>query len=146
MVPASGVPIWLAAAVMVLLIALATLFGGFLYSARHTKFQVGVDGLGVSGTLYGRQISLQSFLLKEAKVLDLAQDETHWLKWRTNGLGLPGYQAGWFRLGNGEKALAFITDARHVAYLPTTDGYSVLLSVAEPEELLEALRQAAAEK
>jgi hypothetical protein len=29
---------------------------------------------------------------------------------RTLGTGLPGYQAGWFRLRNGEKALLYLTN------------------------------------
>jgi crotonobetainyl-CoA:carnitine CoA-transferase CaiB-like acyl-CoA transferase len=59
---------------------------------------------------------------------------------RTNGVGLPGYRAGWFRLRNGEKALAFVTDVHRVTYLRTTDGYSVLLSVEQPQQFASALQ------
>jgi hypothetical protein len=57
---------------------------------------------------------------------------------------LPGYSAGWFRLRNGEKALAFVTDRQRVLYFPTWKGYSILLSVAEPDAMLAALRRAGA--
>ena len=60
---------------------------------------------------------------------------------RTNGIGLPGYSAGWFKLANGEKALLFVTDRGKVVYMPTTDGYSVLLSTVNPEEFLESLNK-----
>ena len=57
-----------------------------------------------------------------------------------DGTGLPGYQAGWFRLRNGEKALVYLTDRGRAVYVPTTAGYSVLLSPAEPDAFLAALR------
>jgi hypothetical protein len=43
-------------------------------------------------------------------------------------------------LRNGEKALVFVTDPKSVAYVPTRAGYSILVSVAEPARLLEAVR------
>ncbi len=61
------------------------------------------------------------------------------MRTRTNGAGLPGYQAGWFRLQSGEKALVFVTDLERVVYVPTNEGYSLLLSVEEPDEFLDAL-------
>jgi hypothetical protein len=60
------------------------------------------------------------------------------------GTGLPGYRAGWFRLKNGERALVYLTDDRRAVYVPTTAGYSVLVSPGEPDQFLAALRQASA--
>ncbi len=61
------------------------------------------------------------------------------LKRRTMGTGLPGYGAGWFRLRNGEKALAYVTAPSRIAYVPTSDGYSLLLSLEAPDAFLRAL-------
>jgi hypothetical protein len=61
-------------------------------------------------------------------------------KWRTMGTGLPGYQAGWFRLKNGEKALLYLSDRSRAVYVPTTAGYSLLLSPADPDRFLSAVR------
>ena len=44
------------------------------------------------------------------------------------GTGLPGYQAGWFRLRNGDRALVYLTDRSKAVYVQTTDGYGVMLS------------------
>ena len=65
-----------------------------------------------------------------------------WLqpKWRRIGTALPGYQAGWFRLRNGEKALLYLTDRTRAVYIPTTAGYSLLLSPADPDAYLSRLR------
>jgi hypothetical protein len=60
---------------------------------------------------------------------------------RTNGIGLPGYQVGWFRLKNGETALLYVTDESTVTYLPTTEHDVLLLSVENAEAFLQALRE-----
>lgn len=56
------------------------------------------------------------------------------------GTGLRAFAAGWFRLRGGEKALIYLTDRHSVLYVPTLDGYSLLLSSSEPERFLAALR------
>ena len=40
------------------------------------------------------------------------------------------------------RRLAYLTDRRRVVYLPTRDGYSILLSVREPQAFLDALKTA----
>jgi hypothetical protein len=59
---------------------------------------------------------------------------------RTFGTRLPGYASGWFRLKNGERALAYLTRRESVVYLPTSLGYSLLLSATRPQELVGVLQ------
>jgi hypothetical protein len=101
---------------------------------------VGEEGLKIVGDVYGRTIPARELIADQARALDLTLDRDHALALRTNGVGLPGYRSGWFRLRNGEKALVFVTDARRVVYIPTRAGYSVLASVVEPDRFVEALR------
>ena len=80
----------------------------------------------------------------ESHILKLEKTSQFWPTRKTVGSNLPGYYSGWFKLRSGEKALLYVTDRRQVVYVPTTKGYSVMLSVREPQRLLEALgRQAA---
>ena len=51
------------------------------------------------------------------------------------------FKAGWYRLANDSKALVFITNPRHVVYVPTVDGSALMMSVANPEQFLDALKQ-----
>jgi len=143
-VPATGGPIWVFVGLGVLLLAMVGLFGYIVWSSRHVTFEVSSAGLRVCGDLYGRRISLESLVVDNARIIDLESDADHRPKWKTNGTGLPGYSAGWFRLRNGEKALVFMTDRRRVLYLPTRQGHCLLLSPAAPDALLRALRAAAA--
>ncbi|MGH9535718.1 MAG: PH domain-containing protein [Terriglobales bacterium] len=111
------------------------------YNAHHVRFEVDGGGLTIKGDLYGRTVPWNELELSQARALNLKQQTQFRLTWRTNGLGLPGYSSGWFKLADGEKALAFITDPTRVAYIPTSRGYAVMLSVADPRMFLESLRQ-----
>ncbi|HYO15488.1 MAG TPA: PH domain-containing protein [Thermoanaerobaculia bacterium] len=139
-VPAASATLWVLAAVGLLLVGLTALFGYTAYASRNTRFTVSVEGLRIQGDLYGRTIPLSELRTGEARALDLEREPQLRPRWRTNGVGLPGYLSGWFRLDNREKALLFVTDRKKVVYIPTTRGYAVLLSVAEPERFLSALR------
>lgn len=139
-IPASTAPWIVLVPAFVVLLGLVALFVWFAYSSRHVRFEVSSDGLKIAGDMYGRMIPGQDLITAQARILDLTKDTDYALARRTNGTGLPGYRAGWFRLRNGEKALAFVTDTKSVAYVPTRAGYSVLVSVAEPGRFLEAIK------
>jgi hypothetical protein len=142
MIPASSAPLWFLGGVCAFLLALVAFFGYLAWSTRHVRYEVSSEGLRIRGDVFGRAIPLPHLDLAGARPIDLAVEPNLAPVGRTMGTGLPGYAAGWFRLRGGGKALAFLTDHRRVLYLPTNRGYGVLLSVAEPQRLLAALRAA----
>ena len=73
------------------------------------------------------------------RIIDLNTQTEYKPRIRTNGIGLPGYEEGWFKLRNNEKALLFVTDYSRVVYIPTDKGYSLLLSVSSSEEFRRSL-------
>ena len=111
------------------------------YSASHATFTVTEDALRIRASFYGRTIPRSDIVTDGVKVIDLNVESGYRPKSRTNGIGLPGYAEGWFKLADKEKALLFVTDRSRVVYIPTTDNYSVLLSVREAEEFAGLLRQ-----
>ncbi len=139
-IPASSKILFLVIPMAVLFVALLVLFGYITYSSRHVRFEVDDEALQLKGDLYGRKISLSQLKIDEARLVNLDQDDQLRPTLRTNGAGMPGYSSGWFRLKNGEKALLFVTDRKSVVYVPTTEGYSLLLSVSEPNRFLASLR------
>ena len=139
-VPAPAVTLWFVAGIAVLMSLLVGLFLWIGWATRSTVFEVSGDKLTIRGDMYGRAIPRSDLVMDSARIINLKTDREHQLKWRTNGCGLPGYASGWFRLMNGEKALAFVTEGERVVYLPTTKGYSVLLSPKDPQQLLNALQ------
>lgn len=53
---------------------------------------------------------------------------------------MPGMALGWFRAkSGGDKIFAAVADGGRVLVIPTTAGYSILVSPDEPDALLEEL-------
>lgn len=141
MTPAPAKALWFLAALCLLMAVLTLMFGYLAYSARNARFEVSPRGVRLVGDLWGRSIPWEVIDLDGARTLDLRVAPEYRLKRRTMGTGLPGYGAGWFRLRNGEKALAYVTDPSRIAYIPTSDGYSLLLSLEAPDAFLRALNE-----
>ncbi len=143
LVPADISPAWMLYALGVLLAVFVGLHLLIARQPRNLRLAVSDAGLEITGGWYGRTIPLEALRVAEGREINLTHQMDYRPRWRTNGIGMPGYRAGWFRLRNGEKALAFLTDGRRAVYLPTTEGYVVLASVADPRGFLEALAGAA---
>ena len=136
--PVAGRAFWLVLLVPGLVLALVV---GVL-GAHAARFEVSAEGLRLRGDLYGRTIPIGDIRAGDARRINLAATPDLAPRRRTMGTGLPGYRSGWFRLRNGERALLYLTDWSRAVYVPTTDGYSLLLSPADPDRFLAALRQA----
>jgi hypothetical protein len=141
-IPASNGPIWFLVGIVVFLVLLVSLFAWFAYASRNVRFELSDEGLRIAGDMYGRTIPYSSLVVDRVEVLDLSRDRQYQPKWRTNGAGLPGYAAGWFKLRNGEKSLCFLTSRRSVVYVPTREGYSVMMSVERAADFTAALASA----
>jgi hypothetical protein len=112
-----------------------------LRGAQAARFEVVGEGLRLRGDLYGRIVPREQLVLDGARRVDFAGEPGLLPKWKRVGTSLPGYQSGWFRLRNGEKALLYLTDRARAVYIPTTAGYSLLLSPLDPDGFLDALRR-----
>ncbi len=133
--------IWIFSVVMgLVLLGVIGLLASFGYQARHATFTVNEEGLRISPGIYSRFIPKEDINTAGVRVVNLNTDSEYKPKWRTNGAGLPGYAAGWFKLQNKEKALLFVTDKSSVVYIPTTGNYSVMLSVKNAGEFVDLLQ------
>lgn len=127
-----------------LMAALALMFAWFMWSASNATAAIRDGALHIQVPLYGRSIAIADLDLDAARVVDVDKSSPLRPRMRTNGIGLPGYGVGWFRLRDGSKALMAMTSRRNMLYLPTRHDYVLLLSVADPERLLAQLRAGAA--
>ena len=125
-----------------LLVVTATLFVWITWSASHSSISIRDRSLKIDIPVYGRTIPIANLDLAGAQVLSLDERSDVRTVMRTNGIGLPGYAAGWFKLASGRKALLGVTSGP-VLYIPTSEGYSVLLSVKHPDVALQKLRSVA---
>ena len=138
--PAESRYLWFLIPVGVILLGAMALLVTSVRGAHASRFEIRPDGLRLAGDLYGRVVPKAQLRVDLARRVDLGRDEALRPRWRRVGTGLPGYQAGWFRLRNGEKALLYLTDRSRAVYIPTTAGYSLLLSPADPDGFLSRLR------
>lgn len=143
MVPTSGLAVWFCVGMCLLMASLVALFGYLGRVSLRVRYQVGDFGLRILG-MYGRTIPATSLVVEQVRAMPLASERGLRPSIRTNGAGLPGFLAGWVRLENGQKALVFLTDWDRVVYIPTRDGYSVLLSATDPAALVASLNAHAA--
>ncbi|WP_419162810.1 PH domain-containing protein [Candidatus Palauibacter sp.] len=134
--------IWFFIIIIVVLMGVTLMLGWAAWSTRNSRAEVSPEGLKLVGDLWGRTIPLDQLQLDDARVVDLRGEPDLVPRRRTMGTALGGYSAGWFRLRNGEKTLVYLTDRRRVVYIPTRDGYSLLLSQSAPGRFLDALRNA----
>lgn len=139
--PASSKPLWVLAIICMLLVAVLFSLAFTAYASRNSRVEVDVDRIRLVGDFWGREIPFTQLDASAARILDLTKGSKYALKRRTFGTGLPGYASGWFRLRGGEKALVYLTRRSQVVYVPTTNGYSLLLSIDKPERFIEFLQQ-----
>lgn len=122
-----------ALAIAVLLAILA------LWQLSVVRIEVIADTLRVGGGLYRVSVPL-SEVRRDAVTLHGPAHSSNILGLRTNGIGMPGLALGWFRAkSGGDKIFAAVADGGRVLVIPTTAGYSILVSPDEPDALLEEL-------
>ena len=144
-VPASSGPMWGFAIFCVVMIGLILFIYFICISSRNTKFEVTATGLKITGNIYGRMLPYDILRLEQVHPINMISQSEYKLRFGTSSTNMPGYKAGWFRSRQG-KMLAFVTDPTRVLFIPTQKGYGVLLSVDQPEILLEALNRMATDQ
>ncbi len=138
--PAESRYLWFFIPITILVVGVLVMLAMSMRGAQTSRFEVLADSLRLSGDLYGRTIPKSSLVLDQARRVNLDVEPGLRPGWKRVGTGLPGYQAGWFRLRNGEKALLYLTDRSRAVYVPTSNGYSLLLSPADPDGFLRTLK------
>jgi hypothetical protein len=133
--------IWVLIGVIILMLLFALLFVYIIHSIKNCRFEMSSQGLQILGDIYGKFIPRVSLITEEARIVNLNVEKSLKPMLKTNGIGLPGYASGWFRLPDWKKALLFITDLKEVVYIPTKDGYSLMITPENPQEFLALLKE-----
>ncbi len=143
MVPATQSTLLLMIPLAFVLVGAVGIFLYFFWTARHTDIIVDRDEIVVTGFFYGRTIPMPNVIADAIRIENIDKASPYRLTRRTNGVGLPGYKAGWFRMANGEKALVYVTVKDRVVVVPTTAGYTLLASVENPDAFVAKIRDMA---
>ena len=141
MIPPGNSVNWFFGGLTLLFVGILVLFLFMAWSAHHVRFELDAGTLRLRGDLWSRSIATSSLRVSEAQIVDASTHPFYRPTRKTSGSALPGYQTGWFKLANGEKALLYLSDRRRAVYIPTSEGYSLLLSPQNPDAFLTALRR-----
>lgn len=140
--PISGVARWILPGLAALMLLLAVGFGWLYVRGRNVSLRLDASGVTFDAPLYGRTIRRTDLIIDACKVVDLSREPELEPSWRTNGVGLPGYRLGWFKLKSGAKALVYLTHGPRAVYLPTNKGYVLLVGLKDPKSFVVALGSA----
>jgi hypothetical protein len=132
-----GVPGALRALVSIAALGFAALFVRF--ATTRSYLAVRPDRIILRIPVYGRSISFDRVILQSLTRLTIKESQGYRLKWRTNGLSVPGYQLGWFRTTSEGRVLAAISADDLVAF-KTLDDFSIIVSAEDCDSLIAVLR------
>lgn len=132
-----------ASAMLAIALLLGPVWGVLDWALRRQRLSLDSQGLSVATTFYKRSLPLASLKLDQARVIHLAEHIDFKPRLKTNGTSLPGLKSGWYRLANGNKALVSLRQGEQVLWLPTSEGYDLLLEPIDARQLIEHLRQVA---
>ena len=112
---------------------------GFV-APRTLRFILTAENLQIRGDLfYGRRIRRSTLNIEQARLVPSDGEGALKATVRLNGVGLPNYQSGWFRTNFG-KTLLFQRPGRPAVAIPVGDAYILIVTPADPDQLLQALR------
>lgn len=142
--PASNAMLWIFLPMCVFLLLLIGFFGYTLYGAYHSSVEVTDNELVINVPFYGRSIPLNELDIAGAERISLSANQQAGPSFghRTNGMSVPGYRTGWYKLKNGRKALLALSSKERVVLIPGKGDYDVMLSVRDPEAFMLKLQQA----
>ena len=95
--------------------------------------------LTIDSLIYKTKLPLSSIDKENVKAINM-YDEKLSITLRTNGIGLPHAQIGWFR-GSGGKYKLYLTDKTSVVSIPTTEGYTILFSSKDAEQIVKIIKE-----
>jgi hypothetical protein len=128
-------PAWLAFAAMPFIAGLIAM------DMLRRDVRLDDKGLRLRTLPWRSTVKLADIDLERAEIVDLASRPELMPRMKIAGSRLPGYRSGSFWLRDKRRASVLLTDLHRVLVLPLRKGTVILLSVQQPDALLEALRR-----
>lgn len=135
----AAIPMYLGIGVGVIV---AAIFAWFAVGQARSTIEIAGGELRLNVPIYSRAVPLARIAADGIGPVTLSPGSGYAYATRTNGLGLPGYQLGWFRTRERGRVLVAVTTPDVLA-IPTLDDYTLLVSVEEPDRVRRALEAAA---
>jgi hypothetical protein len=117
---------------LVALVAVLALIAGHMYAA---KVRFDAVGLHIGAGLYRNHVRWSDIV---GVVRGPAETR---LRWRTNGIGLPGFSLGWFRTVDKRVVFAATGPTHDAIRLYLRGAHDVIVGVGEPDALMHELER-----
>lgn len=140
--PASPSATYILMILAAVLLATAVVIAYVVWLSARGTLHLGAGGVDLQVPFYGRHIDLNELDLSAAVAVEDVRASPFTPSVRTNGVGLPGYQVGWFRLSNGDSGLVALGAGSKAIAVPVRSGFVLVVGVDAPSEALAALRSA----
>lgn len=134
----NGIPI--RTATLILIVALIPFIAISWSALARRSLEINCSEVIVKAAFYTARIK-RSDIKTDIQVLNLDNQSSIDIVTRVNGIGLPGYQVGWFSLKNGRAAFSSVT-SKDVLYIPTTKNFDLILSLPDAQSALDRLKNA----
>ncbi len=125
------------------LLGIAAIGLSIAWSVRHRTVRIDERRLIVQAGPFRTNQPVADFDLDAARIVNLNETPTLKPMLKLFGIGLLGYAGGHFWLRDRSTAFVLLTDPTRVLVLPNRQGRKVLLSMEQPQALLDALRTVA---
>ncbi|MGI2259642.1 PH domain-containing protein [Shewanella sp. GXUN23E] len=123
---------------VVLVLGLTLIFSWAWYKAQSAEVSLNMTQFRLDVPFYGETLARSELIAGGVREINLNEEPGLKPDLRTNGMGMPGFQLGWFRLDDGQKALMAVGTGTQVL-IPTHKGYVIIVSTSDAERLIAAL-------
>ena len=128
---------------LVLGLSLVVYLALVLVMRRH-RLQIDAGGIEVATTFYTRHLRWEQLRLDAARVIDIQERTELRPAVKSNGVSMPGFHSGRFRARNLGRLFVATAGGRRLLWLPTHEGYDLLLQPRKPAAALERMKALAA--
>jgi hypothetical protein len=118
----------------------ALIFVGVMFTITSPKIKKEDNQIVVTSGFYSQKIPINSIISEHIEIVDLDENKEYAPGLRTNGIGLIVLNIGYYHLQNGDKAFV-VQRSKTAVYVPTKGERNLLLSSAQPEKLLEQIKE-----
>ena len=115
----------------------------FIPVYRRRAIELDEHGCTIKAAWYSHHLSWQTIDWSNSGIMTEAQQRDKAPKWRTNGIGVPGYGAGWFSLIDKRSAFLALTDKAAPRLLLATPQLDIIVSTLNPHHDWQQIQSAA---
>lgn len=144
-VAAQGLAAWQARGMFELIgpLACSAVWVTIALAARRNRATLKDGVLSVRSTFYRCDVPVDALDLAKARLFDREERTELGIAYKRNGVGLPGFHSGHFKLKNRERAFVAVASGRWRVWLPRKSAGGLLLEPRDGRALLDALRNTA---